>query len=129
MTRPPQSRVTVQERMRIAESARARRAVALPADEARADGDVGVAGDDGGGEDGEPGRVVLAVPVHAQREVEAVLVRVAVAGLHGAPDPDVERQSQDAGSARRRGPGRVVARAVVDDHDLDLAGRRRGSRR
>src|SRR5581483_759160 len=67
---------------------RPRRLVAAPADEARADRDVGVPGDDRPREHLEPGGVVLAVAVDSECEVEALLVRVAIAGLHGAADAE-----------------------------------------
>ena len=50
---------------------------------------------------GELLRVVLPVAVDADGEVEAVLERVAEAGLHGAADAEVERQ---AGARARRRP-------------------------
>ena len=78
MTRPPTSSETVHERIRIAKRRDAGRAVPLAADEARADGDVGVPERTGPASDERTARVVLAVAVDAQREVEAVLVRVAV---------------------------------------------------
>src|SRR5262249_57367320 len=81
---------------------------------------VGWAGQAGAGQESDLGGCRLPVAVHAQREVEAVLVREAVAGLHGAADPEIERKPKDAGPARSGGPGRVVARTVVDDDNLDL---------
>ena len=48
----------------------------------------------------ELGGVVLAVPVDPHRELEAVLVRVAEAGLDCAADPEVERQADDVRTAR-----------------------------
>jgi hypothetical protein len=45
-------------------------------------------------------RVVLAVAVHPNRELEAVLVRVAEAGLHSAADPEVERKPEHCRTRR-----------------------------
>ena len=50
-------------------------------------------------------RVVLAVPVDLDREVEAVLPGVLVSRLHRAADADVERQPYDL-DPERLGPRR-----------------------
>ena len=63
--------------------------------------------------------VVLAVAVDAHRELEAVLERVAEAGLDRAADPEVERQPDDVRAALLGDGGGAVDRAVVDDDDLE----------
>src|SRR5213079_114570 len=83
-------------------------AVALPTDEAGADGDIRMPGKDRLHEHGELGRVVLPVAVHPQREVEAMLVREAIAGLDRAADAEVEREPQHARARSSRSVGRAV---------------------
>ena len=73
-------------------------------------------------------RVVLAVAVDAHGEVVAVLERVAEAGLHGAADPEVERQPEHARARRSAATlGRAVGRAVVDDDDVEPGSNARSS--
>ena len=55
----------------------------------------------------ELGGVVLAVAVEPHREPEAVLERVAEAGLHGAADPEVERQADHVRAALLRATAAV----------------------
>ena len=69
---------------------------------------------------GELRRIVLAVAVDADSEVEVVLERVAEAGLHGAADAEVERQAQHPRAGCARDLGGAVVRAVVDHEDLEL---------
>ena len=68
----------------------------------------------------ELARVVLAVPVHLDGDVEVPLERVHVAGLDGAADPEVEGQAQDARSGLGGAGCRGVRGAVVDDDHLEL---------
>ena len=63
---------------------------------------------------------MLRVPVEAHGELVAVLEGVAEAGLHGAPDPEVEREPDDRRARLRRLGGGPVERPVVDDDDLEL---------
>ena len=66
-------------------------------------------------------RVVLPVAVDLDRDVEAVLQRVLVAGLHGAADTEVERERRRPPRPPARHARAVrVGRAVVDDDDLEL---------
>src|SRR5205823_10556068 len=68
---------------------RAGRAVTRRTREARADCDVGLAGEHGLEDRAKLLRVVLAVAVDPDGEVEAVLVGVTEAGLDGAADPEI----------------------------------------
>src|SRR6185503_6987853 len=63
--------------------------------------------------------VVLAIAIDLDGELVAVLEGVAVAGLHGSTDAEVEREPQD-GRARSGGalPG-LVRRAVIDHDDVE----------
>ena len=75
----------------------------------RADDHVGLAGEERLEDPAELARVVLAVPVDLDGDVEAVGQRVAEARLHRAADPEVERQSQEQRSGGlRNGSGTVV---------------------
>ena len=65
-------------------------------------------------------RVVLPVAVDLHGNVEATLKRVEVARLHRAADPEVERKSQHLGSGFEGPLRRLVRRAVVDDHHLEV---------
>ena len=85
---------------------------------------------------GDLARVVLAVAVEPHGELEAVLERVAEAGLHGAADPEVERAAGRTCARRPPRPRRVpsVEPSSIDD-DVEagverahLARRRRRSR-
>src|SRR5207248_6521017 len=99
--------------------ARPRRAVPRASGEARADGDVGLAGKHRLEDRSELPRVVLAVAVEAHGEIEVVLERVAEAGLDGSADPEVEREPdhlRPSGAGDLRGP---VGGAVVDHDDLE----------
>ena len=62
---------------------------------------------------------MLAVAVHLDGDVEAVLEGVAVAGLHGPADPQVERQADHVCIAVGGNSGGTVGRAVVHDRDLE----------
>jgi hypothetical protein len=64
-------------------------------------------------------RIVLAVAVDLHSDVEAVLVRVAVARLDRSADAQVERQAQHVDALRSGDGGGAVDRAVVDDDDLE----------
>ena len=69
-------------------------------DEARTDRDVCLAGDDWLQDHVQLRRVVLPVPVDADRDVVAALVRVAKARLHGATDPEVKRKPEYSSAVR-----------------------------
>ena len=61
---------------------------------------------------------MLAVRVDLHGDVEAALVRVAVARLHRAADPEVEREADDVRAVGAGDGGGRVARAVVHDEHL-----------
>ena len=64
-------------------------------------------------------RIVLSVAVDLHGDVEAVGERVAVAGLNGAPDAEVERKAKKPGAGGLGDfPGPVVG-SVVDYQDLE----------
>ena len=65
-------------------------------------------------------RVVLAVAVELHRDLVAVLLRVHVSGLHGAADPEVERQADDLRTGGRCCPAGPVGGAVVDHEHVEL---------
>ena len=64
-------------------------------------------------------RVVLAVAVHLDHVVVAVVERVEEARLHGAADAEVERVAQDARARVLRDALGVVGRAVVDHEHVE----------
>src|ERR1043166_8285662 len=74
---------------------RAPRGVLAALGDPRADDDVRLARDERCEQLAELRRVVLAVSVDLNSELEAVLECVAVAGLDGAADAEVEREAQD----------------------------------
>ena len=63
---------------------------------------------------------MLAVAVHLDHVVVAVLQRVEEARLHGPADPQVERVVQDARTGVLRDPARVVGRPVVDHEHVEV---------
>ena len=94
--------------------------VAASREEARADREVGLVGDDGRDDGPELGRVVLAVAVEPDRELVAAFPGVAEAGLDGAADPEVEGQLDDVRAGGGGDLGGAVGRAVGDDDDLEV---------
>jgi hypothetical protein len=86
--------------------------------EARPDRDVRLPREHRLDEAGDLARVVLAVAVEPDGELEAVRERVLEARLHGAPDAEVERQTDDVRARRLGRRPRAVGGAVVDDHHL-----------
>src|SRR5207253_4753867 len=100
-------------------AAREGRLVAGAAREARADAEVGLPRHNRSENCGQLGRVVLPVAVDLYRDVVAVLEGVAIAGLDGAADTEVEGEAKHMSAAIRGDPGSAVRRAVVDDDDVE----------
>jgi hypothetical protein len=62
--------------------------------------------------------IVLAVGVHLHHQVVPALQRVREAGLHRAPDAEVERQPQHLGARPAGARACLVGRSVVDDEHV-----------
>ncbi len=62
---------------------------------------------------------MLAVAVHTNSDVVAVLEREPKARLHGAADAEVEGKTKHPCALRSRNLRRAVERAVVHDHDIE----------
>ena len=97
-----------------------RGAVGALAREARADRDVRVAGDHRLEQGAELARVVLAVAVDLDGDVEVMLGRILDARLNGGADAEVVRQAEHGCAGRAGELGGAVGRAVVDDDDLEV---------
>ena len=102
-----------------AEPARERRAVFADVEEAAPDDHVRRSARDRHEQRGQLGRIVLPVSVDLDGDVEAVVARVPVSGLHGAADAEVEGQPHDERTVRARPRPGSVGRPVVDDEDLE----------
>ena len=97
-----------------------RAAVAAALGEARAYDHVRAVVQDRLQEPSDLARIVLPVAVDLDREVEVVLQRVLVSGLHRAPDAEIEREPEDDRARLLGRLGGAVGRAVVDDDDLEV---------
>ena len=62
---------------------------------------------------------MLAVTVDLHREVVTVLEGEPVTGLHGTPDPEVERKAENVGAPVSGDSCGPIGRAVVDDDDVE----------
>jgi hypothetical protein len=96
-----------------------RRPIAAQPCEAGADDEVCVTGEKRREDHAQLPGVVLTVAVDLNGDVEAVGERVAVAGLHGAADAEVEREPQHSRAGCLGERAGAIGRAVVHDEHLE----------